>query len=1052
MQKDLNPLTTPATLLTDCLNGTIVTFNGAEFTLQNDLGNCKVDKAFLKPGFIPMGMKDYAGIIYVASYNPITNECEFGSFPSPQEDFSTTDFPELSPVEFTQTEFILENNITHEKVTNVLGKLFEPELFMLHPGDKYVITYTINEPAGGNPSSPTTLDTKTKYENYISKDILNRKLFRLSFYQISSSNNLSLLDASKINVIQAHDPLLDVDYAYFTGNSKAALAVGLEIEPMDFFNANVIDTSLRTDSNKKIAIEGLGESDSLSDFVGVKVVITEPSSQTFYLQRHTPSRKVSAIVNGFSANDEVECSVTPYSAYCLFPKLTKNFKLTLGQFLTVGSGINNLFRYYMDPAGFMQVDFDYRFQGNTPDGIHLYVEFYDPWSDYSIIKTVDNPTYYGTNTVILELVDEPIVDQYDGTTIGGTSPLKLITNPDTDYEKTLLNSTNKIRTDQSLRKNHFYIVRVSGVDKTYDATSGLFTYQHYDFYKGMYTNDMFNDTYLAQGGLSVGDNGYVGDFNALDFEIGQVKYGSSVVKSSELQLTPVVTTQRDDLTTGGQYYYISSTVPGDLSTPYKYTKKYETTQGYNISLTIGGLTNVFGFFKNSLLSITAPTVQASDGTDPDAQKPVVTDAGYDGDSLVEPETRASWTLTSLGSNTYSLASDFVTKRSISAPIATQDTSGVAYKELSLLSSLHYRPTGDTVWNLLNDGSTADAQNPNATVLIKKYDLQVVDSSGTTHSATLLSGHSPDDGSLVNAINAYANVGRTYSALVAYGPESTWGYGGATPYNDCNDHFPWAPWKHCNLLVRTTSTGFYHPTKTIDLASIVDFFTNLMVASNVSGTVHVYYPNGGSISANGNIVSTATYPDLEFMSNLTPNIVSSAYVRTWLSTFRMHATGALGDFKAATLNTYINTRKGSSVILDGKQTLRDGFIPFIDDQQQIPNPIAIPAIVITQAADSAAVTRFVNGVNEFSSDPSFAGGDKLHGTLFTTKPESYGSFIANFVPRNVTPGTEIVETGTGAVYVEAQDSLARWSGHFAFVGRCKDDNSCPTLIPSLEIIK
>ncbi|MDA3855332.1 MAG: hypothetical protein PF569_03675 [Candidatus Woesearchaeota archaeon] len=39
---DLNPLNTPNDILTDCLNGTLITFNGDELTLQNDAGNTKV--------------------------------------------------------------------------------------------------------------------------------------------------------------------------------------------------------------------------------------------------------------------------------------------------------------------------------------------------------------------------------------------------------------------------------------------------------------------------------------------------------------------------------------------------------------------------------------------------------------------------------------------------------------------------------------------------------------------------------------------------------------------------------------------------------------------------------------------------------------------------------------------------------------------------------------------------------------------------------------------------------------------------------------------------
>jgi hypothetical protein len=42
---DLNPLTTPNNVLTDCVNGTFITFNGDEMSLQNDAGNTKISVA-----------------------------------------------------------------------------------------------------------------------------------------------------------------------------------------------------------------------------------------------------------------------------------------------------------------------------------------------------------------------------------------------------------------------------------------------------------------------------------------------------------------------------------------------------------------------------------------------------------------------------------------------------------------------------------------------------------------------------------------------------------------------------------------------------------------------------------------------------------------------------------------------------------------------------------------------------------------------------------------------------------------------------------------------
>jgi len=69
--------------LTDCLNGTLITMNGDEVILQNDMGNRRVDNAFLPAGFEPVGIKEYGGIIYIAAYNPITDQSQIGSFPSP---------------------------------------------------------------------------------------------------------------------------------------------------------------------------------------------------------------------------------------------------------------------------------------------------------------------------------------------------------------------------------------------------------------------------------------------------------------------------------------------------------------------------------------------------------------------------------------------------------------------------------------------------------------------------------------------------------------------------------------------------------------------------------------------------------------------------------------------------------------------------------------------------------------------------------------------------------------------------------------------------------
>lgn len=79
---DLSSLTTPNTVLTDALNATLLTFNGNELVLQNDMGNTKITGAKLPEGYIPLGIKEYGGILYIISSNG--ENIEIGSFPSPE--------------------------------------------------------------------------------------------------------------------------------------------------------------------------------------------------------------------------------------------------------------------------------------------------------------------------------------------------------------------------------------------------------------------------------------------------------------------------------------------------------------------------------------------------------------------------------------------------------------------------------------------------------------------------------------------------------------------------------------------------------------------------------------------------------------------------------------------------------------------------------------------------------------------------------------------------------------------------------------------------------
>ena len=134
IQLDTHPMVQGNNSLTDCLNGTLITMNGNEAVLQNDMGNRRVDNAFLPAGYEPVGMKEYGGIIYIAAYNPITNRSQIGSFPSPERKISKEDIKDgLGGT----LGFNFSNDGTYLTSDTILIPLTDENT--LHAGDKFVV-------------------------------------------------------------------------------------------------------------------------------------------------------------------------------------------------------------------------------------------------------------------------------------------------------------------------------------------------------------------------------------------------------------------------------------------------------------------------------------------------------------------------------------------------------------------------------------------------------------------------------------------------------------------------------------------------------------------------------------------------------------------------------------------------------------------------------------------------------------------------------------------------------------------------------------------------
>lgn len=136
---DFSPENTRNEVLTHALNATLLTFNGNELSLQNDMGNARVETAYLPEGYIPVGTCEYGGIIYIVSYNPLEDKSQIGCFPSPErnvsnEELGTSD-AKIQADYFQETVKGILTGVIKNNAQYVLLKEDH-----LNPGDKF-LTY-----------------------------------------------------------------------------------------------------------------------------------------------------------------------------------------------------------------------------------------------------------------------------------------------------------------------------------------------------------------------------------------------------------------------------------------------------------------------------------------------------------------------------------------------------------------------------------------------------------------------------------------------------------------------------------------------------------------------------------------------------------------------------------------------------------------------------------------------------------------------------------------------------------------------------------------------
>lgn len=244
---DFAPDNTQATTLTSALNATLLTFNGNEMSLQNDMGNGRVETAYLPDGYVPIGTCEFGDIIYIVSYNPIINKSQIGCFPSPERNISSEEIGgKDQSLKWTDFQGNDGGGPNGELVASSVKKILYDTRDMTS-GDKYIIY-------SGELDSKDNSKYLSDYQNTSHQHGRFPKLVKIHVVSIEESGKITYLDSStkwyKDNnfYIQNQNKIIekpDLDsyrtmvssaYSVFSSKVSGKLALLIELEKITGFS------------------------------------------------------------------------------------------------------------------------------------------------------------------------------------------------------------------------------------------------------------------------------------------------------------------------------------------------------------------------------------------------------------------------------------------------------------------------------------------------------------------------------------------------------------------------------------------------------------------------------------------------------------------------------------------------------------------------------------------------------------------------------------------------------------------------------------------------
>lgn len=241
---DLNPLVTPNNVVINCLNGTLLTYNGNENVLQNDMGNGRVETAFLPEGYVPLGTAELGGIVYIVSYNPLIDKCQIGSFPSPERNITTDELGE-SLKTLSVSEFYAEDDMIKTPLKKLI--LLDKEL---HPGDKFQIYCTGLAAGAHDYISAQEKDNfdANKFPRYLKLNVVaiqdNGQINNLNDTLVwNTKNNYYIIkdeiktSGGKLDLDEYRD-LVQSNYNVFNSKVDGKIAILAQLECIDTFDVS----------------------------------------------------------------------------------------------------------------------------------------------------------------------------------------------------------------------------------------------------------------------------------------------------------------------------------------------------------------------------------------------------------------------------------------------------------------------------------------------------------------------------------------------------------------------------------------------------------------------------------------------------------------------------------------------------------------------------------------------------------------------------------------------------------------------------------------------